>query len=54
MERINRDAYEVSGTDLEGFKEAVKKMSAITHCRRINARILRLYIILARNITASM
>lgn len=25
MERINRDAYEVSGTDLEGFKEAVKK-----------------------------
>lgn len=40
MERINKDAYEVSGTDLEGFKEAVKKMSAITHCRRINAKDL--------------
>ena len=40
MERINRDTHEVSGTDLEGFKEAVKKMSAITHCRRINAKDL--------------
>lgn len=38
MNNINKNDYLLTGTDLEGFKKAVKDISAITKCRKIKSK----------------
>lgn len=43
MENINKNKCSIKGTNLEGFKKAVKDISAITECRKIKSKDLSFF-----------